>query len=168
MRSDCFPHPTLLVQLMRTEVCVPSVMLNQDGQNCIPKPLIMIVGCGDRLCLPTCRCLRFRPPARHNTRNHVNMLWLQARPARVHGNLLVLPGPSVVQHASIESQPRVWRNMHKTHPGNAACRATLSEPCSGDQRGRGLAFNLRVVGSDRDAASKRAGSGPYKPYLGVR
>ena len=93
------------------------------------------------------------PPASHNICNH--------------GNILVLPGPSVVQHASIESQPRVWRNMPKTHPGNAACRAELSEPCSGDQRGRGLAFNPnRVVGSDRDAASNGAGSGPYQTLPG--
>ena len=62
MRSDCFPPPTLLVQLMRTGVCVPTVMLSQHRQICIPKPLIMIIGGGARLCLPTFRRLRFRPP----------------------------------------------------------------------------------------------------------
>ena len=181
MRSDCFPPPTLLVQLMRTGVCVPTVMLNEHGQItnnhdnrwwCQAVPAHV-----SSPALPA-------PPARHNTRNHDNMWWCQALPAHVsspalpaplarhnicnHGNILVHPGPSVVQHVSIESQTqRVWRNMPKTHPGNAACRAEISEPCSGDQRGRDLAFNPnRVVGSDRDAASNGAGSGPYQTLPG--
>ena len=61
---------------------------------------------------------------------------------------------------------RVWRTQLTTHPGNAACRAKFLEPSSGDQRGRGLAFNLTVVGSGRDAVSNGAGSGPYQTLPG--
>ncbi len=117
---------------------------------------------------------------RFDTCNHNNMQWLQATPAHSsslgrpcpptghntcsHGNIPVIPGPPFV-HASNESQKqRSWRNMPKTHPGKAACRAKLSESCSGDQRGRGLAGDRKVRGSGRDAASTengRAGSGPF-------
>ena len=117
---------------------------------------------------------------RFDTCNHNNMSWSQASPAHSsspgrlcpptghnicnHGTVLVLTGPPFV-HASNESQTtHSWRKKPKTHPGKAACRAHLSESCSGDQRGRDLAGGLTARGSGRDAARTeigRTGSGPF-------